>query len=134
MELTAVLTDRNVLKHMGKVAKTTGKFLKDAALWMGHAIKVLFTDYLVPGMKAAWPYISAAAVAVGQAIISPIGLGTLALATGIAISAGCFALSKSQNLKGKEYRMHRWTLQVTAIFVAAIGGALFATGVMVGIG
>lgn len=108
--------------------------IKNVCLWCGHIVKVAAVDYLFPAMRFIWPYISAVACFAGRMLLTAPGLGTMGLLVGISASAACFAYSKSGDLKGPGYRVHRWTLQIAAIAFAALGGASFATGIALGIG
>ena len=128
-----ILLNKKFATDAGKFAATAFKVVKEAAIWCGHVLKVLWVDYLVPAMKFIWPYIVSAASFIGRMLITAPGLGTLGLLAGVSASAACFAWSETHHLQGPGHRGHRLLFQIAAIAFAVLGGAAFATGIILGI-
>lgn len=128
------LVSRDFWGSVGGAFKTVGTAIKDAVVWCGHVIKVLFTDYIVPAMKKVWPYIVSALTAVWNFIKTPAGLGTMGLLTGIGIGIGLLSYANTDNVEDQKDIVTRIMLRVFAGISFALGGAAFAVGIAFGFG
>lgn len=126
--MNAILVEKGFAKDAGRFFTKAGLLVRDGAVWCGKAIKVLVTDFLVPGMKAIWPYF-VSALAFGWSLIqTPIGLGASAFA--ICGGAG-YAILAYANVKDKDPD----TSKVTLVMLRVIAGSCFlAAGVAVAAG
>lgn len=130
----AQLISKDFWGSVGGVFKTIGKGIKDAVVWCGRVIKVLFTDYIVPAMKKVWPYIVSALTAVWNFLKTPAGLGTMGLLAGIGIGLGLLAYANTDTVEDEKDIVTRVMLRVFAGLSFALGGAAFAVGIAFGMG
>lgn len=128
----AELIPKGFWETTGNIAKSVGSAIVSAAVWCGHAIKVLFTDIIIPGMIKIWPYVAAGFVATWEFLQTPIGLGTIGLVLGIA--AGVNLLIYAHAIRNEKNIVAVVALRIAAVVAFVLGGAAFAFGLATGLG
>lgn len=113
---------------------SVGNAIKDAVMWCGRTIKVLFTDYIVPGMKKIWPYILTGLTFIWEFLKTPAGLGTMGLIAGVSIGLALLSYANIESVEKEEDIVTRIMLRVFAGISFALGGAAFAVGIALGVG
>lgn len=123
----AELIPKGFWETTGSAAKSVGSAIKTAVVWCGHAIKVLFTDYLIPGMKTIWPYVAGGMAATWNFLKTPIGLGTAGLIFFVGIGIGLFSYAHA--VKKEESEAAILMLRIAGIASFVLGGIAFSFGI-----
>lgn len=128
------LVSKDFWGSVGGAIETVATAIKDVVVWCGHVIKVLFTDYIVPGMKKVWPYIVSGLSALWSFLKTPVGLGTMGLVAGVGVGLGLLAYANRDEVEDGKDIVTRVMLRVFAGLSFALGGAAFAAGIAFGMG
>jgi len=128
------LVPKSAWSSFTSATKTVCSGIKDAALWCGRVIKVIFTDYIIPAMKKIWPFIQKCLIYIWEFMKTPAGIGTTCCFAGIGVGLALLAFANLDSIEDEANFIARVMLRVFAGFSFAIAGASLAVGIALGMG